>query len=153
MRRIFFQSLDEADIALLKSYGQGQYTKAIKVSSQCGNHEQIVNFSLKYCTLQLISGSEWSVSGMWIGAGSDCCRIRIMICVLVLYSYLKKGTIRQNIFHVFFLLIFFIYLWLGIGYRYGLFNGKIKLLKKSKIKEYFTFICTDIHVPLRTINC
>ena len=27
----FFQSLDEKDIALLKSYGQGQYTKALKV--------------------------------------------------------------------------------------------------------------------------
>ncbi len=26
-----FQSLDEKDIALLKSYGQGQYTKSLKV--------------------------------------------------------------------------------------------------------------------------
>jgi hypothetical protein len=34
INRIFLQSLDEADIALLKSYGQGQYTKAIKVSTE-----------------------------------------------------------------------------------------------------------------------
>jgi hypothetical protein len=79
---IFFQSLDEADIALLKSYGQGQYTKAIKVSSLTGNHEQIVNCSSKYCRLQL-----FRVHGSYqrCESGSGCRRIRIMICVLLLY--------------------------------------------------------------------
>ena len=30
-KKILFQALDDRDIALLKSYGQGQYTKALKV--------------------------------------------------------------------------------------------------------------------------
>ncbi len=121
--RIFLQSLDEADIALLKSYGQGQYTKAIKVSSLYRNHEQIVNCSCKS------------------GAGSGCSWIRIMICDL-LGNIILKGT-AKNLPSILFVNFLFIYENkndLVPGYRICL-----KVKYNAKIKKDSTVICVDAY--------
>ena len=46
-----FKALDEGDIRLLKSYGQGPYTKAIKVSRQTQQFLKIRNQDIyqKWC--------------------------------------------------------------------------------------------------------